>query len=313
LTKEAKILFIFLLIVVLILGGVSYLIFSMFFLYLMLYMIYIKKGSLTLKSNVETYTIRQRDRTRLQYNLSVSFTLPFLFTAFLVSPYYLVPASGEKENKYQHKLLLRRVDSDLHSQKNYELLHQKALESAGLIIKNELSEIEEKTRIIEVASSCENTILESKIICPAPFKFLVIDMEGDVFFCWKDKKKELKLGNLHTETLKKLFSSKKYYDFINSHYRKSLQNYSLCEKCNGFDIAPLTEWELKEIGKNLNGYKIIVTKSTVPVGTNRKLKKIIADNDPDDHEFDIVSNPEFLREGSAIHDFFHPDRVVIGV
>jgi uncharacterized protein (DUF58 family) len=100
LTKEAKILFIFLLIVVLILGGVSYLIFSMFFLYLMLYMIYIKKGSLTLKSNVETYTIRQRDRTRLQYNLSVSFTLPFLFTAFLVSPYYLVPASGEKENKF---------------------------------------------------------------------------------------------------------------------------------------------------------------------------------------------------------------------
>ncbi len=68
----------------------------------------------------------------------------------------------------------------------------------------------------------------------------------------------------------------------------------------------------KEIGKNLNGYKVVVTKSTVPVGTNKKLKKIIMDNDLDNHEFDIVSNPEFLREGSAIHDFFHPDRVVVG-
>ncbi len=68
----------------------------------------------------------------------------------------------------------------------------------------------------------------------------------------------------------------------------------------------------EDIGKNLNGYKIIVTKSTVPVGTNRKLKKIISENNPNDHEFDIVSNPEFLREGSAIQDFFHPDRVIVG-
>ncbi len=68
----------------------------------------------------------------------------------------------------------------------------------------------------------------------------------------------------------------------------------------------------EDIGKNLNGYKIIVTKSTVPVGTNRKLKNIISRANQNDHEFDIVSNPEFLREGSAIHDFFHPDRVVVG-
>ena len=65
------------------------------------------------------------------------------------------------------------------------------------------------------------------------------------------------------------------------------------------------------IGKNLNGYKVIVIKSTVPVGTNRdvarRLKEITGNNN-----FDVVSNPEFLREGKAIHDFFHPDRIVIG-
>lgn len=68
----------------------------------------------------------------------------------------------------------------------------------------------------------------------------------------------------------------------------------------------------RNIGKNINGYKVIVTKSTVPVGTNEKIKRIISDNCPDSYEFDIVSNPEFLREGRAIYDFLHPDRVVVG-
>lgn len=69
----------------------------------------------------------------------------------------------------------------------------------------------------------------------------------------------------------------------------------------------------KEVGENLNSYKTIITKSTVPVGTNKKLKKIIAENNAENNEFDIVSNPEFLREGVAVYDFFHPDRVVIGI
>lgn len=68
----------------------------------------------------------------------------------------------------------------------------------------------------------------------------------------------------------------------------------------------------KTIGANLNGYKVIVTKSTVPVGTNEEIRDIIAKNCPDSYEFDIVSNPEFLREGRAVYDFLHPDRVVIG-
>ncbi len=68
----------------------------------------------------------------------------------------------------------------------------------------------------------------------------------------------------------------------------------------------------KTIGENINGYKVIVTKSTVPVGTNEEIRAIIGKNCPNLYEFDIVSNPEFLREGRAVYDFLHPDRVVIG-
>ncbi|MFL6201547.1 MAG: UDP-glucose dehydrogenase family protein [Thermoanaerobaculia bacterium] len=68
----------------------------------------------------------------------------------------------------------------------------------------------------------------------------------------------------------------------------------------------------KSIGEHLNGYKIIVTKSTVPIGTGQEIEKIVRANARDKHRFAVVSNPEFLREGSAIDDFMHPDRVVIG-
>jgi UDPglucose 6-dehydrogenase len=68
----------------------------------------------------------------------------------------------------------------------------------------------------------------------------------------------------------------------------------------------------KEIAKHLDGYKVIVTKSTVPVGTGEKLREIISENLKEQIDFDIVSNPEFLREGSAIEDFMRPNRVVLG-
>lgn len=68
----------------------------------------------------------------------------------------------------------------------------------------------------------------------------------------------------------------------------------------------------RDIGKYMDGYRIIVQKSTVPVGTARRISKIIRDQQSEPHEFDVVSNPEFLREGSAVSDFMRPDRVVVG-
>jgi UDPglucose 6-dehydrogenase len=68
----------------------------------------------------------------------------------------------------------------------------------------------------------------------------------------------------------------------------------------------------KQIGRSMNGYKVIVIKSTVPVGTACRLKKLIQDHQTQPIAFDIVSNPEFQREGSAIEDFMRPDRVTIG-
>ena len=67
-----------------------------------------------------------------------------------------------------------------------------------------------------------------------------------------------------------------------------------------------------EIAKSLNGYKVIVTKSTVPVGAASRIKKIIEENKATPSRFSVAANPEFLREGAAINDFMRPDRVVIG-
>ncbi|BDW84970.1 UDP-glucose dehydrogenase family protein [Roseicyclus marinus] len=68
----------------------------------------------------------------------------------------------------------------------------------------------------------------------------------------------------------------------------------------------------EDVARALTGYAVIVTKSTVPVGTNRKVKQVVAKANPG-ADFDVASNPEFLREGAAIDDFMKPDRVVVGV
>jgi UDPglucose 6-dehydrogenase len=68
----------------------------------------------------------------------------------------------------------------------------------------------------------------------------------------------------------------------------------------------------RSVGEHLNGYKIVVMKSTVPAGTSNLVEDIISETSKTGHPFDVVSNPEFLREGSAIEDFMQPDRIVLG-
>src|SRR6201993_5379765 len=67
----------------------------------------------------------------------------------------------------------------------------------------------------------------------------------------------------------------------------------------------------KEIAAALSGFTVVVTKSTVPVGTGDEVERIIRESRPD-ADVAVVSNPEFLREGAAINDFKHPDRIVVG-
>ncbi|HAV42489.1 TPA: UDP-glucose 6-dehydrogenase [bacterium] len=84
-------------------------------------------------------------------------------------------------------------------------------------------------------------------------------------------------------------------------------------KENGEADLSYVEAVSREIGQAMDGYRVIVEKSTVPVKTGQWIKRTIEADNIHSHPFDVVSNPEFLREGSAIEDFMYPDRVVLGV
>ncbi len=79
----------------------------------------------------------------------------------------------------------------------------------------------------------------------------------------------------------------------------------------GLPDLSYVEWAIKDIGKNLEHYAVIVEKSTVPVQTAEWMKGLLKKHLKT--EFDVAVNPEFLREGTSVHDFLHPDRIVIGI
>ena len=110
--------------------------------------------------------------------------------------------------------------------------------------------------------------------------------------------------------------------FFNSDIEEAIKSQDIIFICVGTPPLPSGKPDLtalddvaKIIGRALNNYKVIVNKSTVPIGTAKRVKKIIKENIPGQDpelEFDIVSNPEFLKEGEAVADAFFPERVVIG-
>jgi UDPglucose 6-dehydrogenase len=83
-------------------------------------------------------------------------------------------------------------------------------------------------------------------------------------------------------------------------------------KTNGETDLSQVEECAREIARSMDGYKVIVNKSTVPVGTGDLVRQVIEKHKVADVDFDVVSNPEFLREGNAINDTMYPDRIVIG-
>jgi UDPglucose 6-dehydrogenase len=83
-------------------------------------------------------------------------------------------------------------------------------------------------------------------------------------------------------------------------------------KADGSPDLSFVEAAARSVAEHMNGYKVVVTKSTVPIGTGEYLRKLIREHLKSSVNFGIVSNPEFLREGAAINDFMRPDRVVVG-
>ncbi|HUE84193.1 MAG TPA: UDP-glucose/GDP-mannose dehydrogenase family protein [Pyrinomonadaceae bacterium] len=83
-------------------------------------------------------------------------------------------------------------------------------------------------------------------------------------------------------------------------------------KEDGSPDLSFVEAATKSVAEHMNGYKVLVTKSTVPIGTGEHLRNLIREHQKTKANFGVVSNPEFLREGAAINDFMRPDRVVIG-
>lgn len=154
------------------------------------------------------------------------------------------------------------------------------------------------------------------VFCELGHKVTGIDIDGN-------KINFLKSGKLHfyekgLDVLLQKHLTNHNISFTND-TKKAIRENDLLFICVGTPQGQDGEADLQyiknvseEIGKNMDRYKVIVDKSTVPVGTAELVIKWIKDNQTEPIPFDVVSNPEFLREGSALNDAFHPDRIVIG-
>ena len=154
-------------------------------------------------------------------------------------------------------------------------------------------------------------------VCLADFGFDVTCIEKD-----SDKLKELKFGRIpfYEPGLEDLFKKNlenNRLNFINK-YSDNISGSDVIFICvgtppkkNGQSNLNFIDKSTKEISKKIKGYTVVVSKSTVPVGTSRRIEKILKERKPA-RMFDVVSNPEFLREGSALEDFIRPDKIVIG-
>ena len=154
-------------------------------------------------------------------------------------------------------------------------------------------------------------------VCLADFGFNITCIEKDL-----EKLKELKFGRIpfYEPGLEDLFKKNlenNRLNFINK-YSDNISRSDVIFICvgtppkkNGQSNLNFIDQSTKEISKKIKGYTVVVSKSTVPVGTSRRIEKILKKRKPA-RMFDVVSNPEFLREGSALEDFIRPDKIVIG-
>ena len=154
-------------------------------------------------------------------------------------------------------------------------------------------------------------------VCLADFGFDVTCIEKD-----SDKLKELKFGRIpfYEPGLEDLFKKNLENNRLNftNEYSDNISRSDVIFICvgtppkkNGQSNLNFIDQATKEISKKIKGYTVVVSKSTVPVGTSRRIEKILKKRKPA-RMFDVVSNPEFLREGSALEDFIRPDKIVIG-
>ena len=152
----------------------------------------------------------------------------------------------------------------------------------------------------------------------ADFGMKVVCVDKDEEKIKKLKKGEIPFYEPGLEDLVKKNISAGRLEFTTD-LKEAVKNSLVIFVCVGTPSAPDGSADLSQIkdvalslAEVIDDYKVIVTKSTVPVGTNRWIKQLIDENKKHDVSVDVISNPEFLREGSAVEDFMHPDRVIIG-